>query len=175
MKKRVNHSNFVPDYMAKSLMDVDFKALKKRGIRFIAFDADSTLVQIRGRALSAETKAFLQKQRSMFEGWCIASNRITNDLIPLGESMDAQVIRATPLVRKPRRKFFDQVIRLFGGKPGEIAMIGDKLFADIWGANRSGMVTVWVERIGPDLPWDRLFRTRSRERRILKRYVKNDR
>jgi predicted HAD superfamily phosphohydrolase YqeG len=117
----------------------------------------------------------LQKQRHLFKGWCIASNRITNDLEPLGRSMDAPVLRAHGMVRKPRLKFFDQVINLFDAKPAEIAMIGDKLFADIWGAKRAGMVTVWVEHIGPDLPWDRLLRTRSRERKILKKYLEHDR
>lgn len=172
MDKQVNTSNFVPDYMAKSLLDVDFKALQKRGIRFVAFDADSTLVNFRATSLSAETKAFLQKQRPLFEDWCIASNRLTNDLLPLAESIDAQVVRAGLTVRKPRLKFFDQVIKLFGAKPGEIAMVGDKLFADIWGANRAGMVTVWVERLGTDSPWDRLFATRALERKILQRYSK---
>lgn len=172
LRKEVNTSYFVPDYMARSLKDVDFAELRSQGIRFIAFDADSTLVAFRGRALSQDTKEFLLQQRQLFDDWCIASNRITNDLLPLGQSIDAQVIRATWTVRKPQRRFFDQVIRHFGGRPAEIAMIGDKLFADMWGANRAGLVTVWVEKVGPDNPLDQLFQTRRIEHWILKRYQK---
>jgi len=172
LKRDSKTPKFVPDYMATSLLSVDFKELKKRGVRFIAFDADSTLVDFRGKALLPETKLFLQEQRKLFESWCIASNRITNDLLPLAESMDAQIVQATIFVRKPQRKFFDWVIRHFGAQPQEIAMIGDKLLADMYGAKKSGLITVWVEKIGQDSPWDRLIRLRSLERRLLKKFLK---
>lgn len=175
MERQVNTSLFVPDYMARSLLTVDFKLLKEKGIRYVAFDADSTLVPFRGTVLSDETKEFLMRQRPLFDKWCIASNRLQNDLVQLAESMDAQVIRATLLNRKPQLRFFKQVIDFFDAPPEQIAMIGDKLFADIWGAKRAGMTTVWVEKVGPDSPWDRLFRTREREWRVLKKYAEHDR
>lgn len=169
--KRDSHTpRFVPDYLARSVEDVDFRRLAKDGVRYIAFDADSTLVNFRGRELTPQTKLFLQKQRKLFDKWCIASNRITNDLLPLAESMDAQVVRATLFTRKPSRRFFDRVLLLFGGKPGQIAMIGDKLIADIWGAKRSGMVTVWVEKIGNDNPLDWVFRVRQIEKFLMRAY-----
>ncbi|MES2971159.1 MAG: HAD hydrolase-like protein [Patescibacteria group bacterium] len=161
---------FVPDYLARSVEAVDFKQLADQGIRYIAFDADSTLVNFRGRELSPSTKLFLQKQRKLFDKWCIASNRITNDLLPLAESMDAQVIRASLWTRKPSRRFFNTVLTFFGGKPQEIAMIGDKLIADIWGAKRAGMVTIWVEKIGQDNPLDWIFRVRQIEKWLMRAY-----
>lgn len=163
--------SFVPDFMAKSLLDIDFAVLKKRGVKFIAFDADSTLVPFRTRVLPSETKLFLAQNRNLFDNWIIASNSITNDLLPLAESMDAQVIRASLFIRKPQKRFFKQVIRHFGCEPHEIAMVGDKLFADMWGAKRSGLTTVWVEKIGPDSPWDTLFRLRQNERKFIKKYL----
>lgn len=171
LKKEKHTPTFVPDYMAGSLLEVDFEALKKQGVKFIAFDADSTLVPWRGTVLSKEVKLFLHSKRKLFEDWCIASNRITNDLLPLGQSMDAAVVRATLFTRKPHRRFFKQVLRHFGAKPQEVAMIGDKLIADMYGAKRMGLVTVWVERIGKDGLLDRLFGVRKWEERLMKRYV----
>jgi uncharacterized protein len=171
LQRDISTPQFVPDYMATSLLSVNFKELKKIGVKHVAFDADSTLVHFRGRELSGETKKFLQQQRSMFDGWVIASNRVTNDLLPLAESMDAQVIRATLFTRKPQRRFFDQVIRHFGSHPHQIAMIGDKVIADVWGAKRAGLATVWVEKIGPDSPWDRIVRLRYWEKRLLKKFI----
>lgn len=170
LKKEQRTPHFVADYLAKSIEDIDFKQLAQQGIHYIAFDADSTLVNFRGRELPVSTKLFLQKQRSLFTSWCIASNRITNDLLPLAKSMDAQVIRATLLTRKPSRRFFDRVILLCGGKPSQIAMIGDKLIADIWGAKRAGMITIWVEKIGRDNPIDWAFRVRQIEKWLMKAY-----
>src|SRR5688572_7991687 len=107
LDKKPGTPRFVPDYMATSLLDVDFELLKKRGIKYVAFDADSTLVPSRGKLLDAKTEAFLKKYRPMFKDWCIASNRITNDLVLLAKSMDAQVIQATVIIRKPQRRFFN--------------------------------------------------------------------
>ncbi len=146
--------------------------LKEHGVRYIAFDADSTLVPFRGKVISSQTKRLLQTKRSLFDAWCIASNRITNDLLPLGESIDAQVLRATLIKRKPQRRYFDRVLRHFGAKPYEVAMVGDKLIADMWGAKRAGMVTVWVEKIGKDSIWDRFFGVRRWEKRLMKSYEK---
>ena len=162
---------FVPDYMAKSLLDVDFDMLRKDGVKYIAFDADSTLVHYGAKALTPQTKTFLQQNRSKFENWCIASNRIANNLLPLAESMDAQVIRASLFTRKPSRRFFNWVIRHFGAKPHEIAMIGDKLIADVYGGKRSGLVTVWVERIGRDSRHDTVLLVRHFEKYLMRRYI----
>jgi uncharacterized protein len=162
---------FVPDFIATSLLDVDFAALKKMGVQYIAFDADSTLVSYRGKALSPEVKKFLRQNRKLFKKWCIASNRITNDLLPLAENMDAQVIQATLFTRKPSRRFFDRVIRHFGGKPQKIAMVGDKLIADMYGGKRAGLMTVWVERIGKDSRHDQLLGVRKFEKRLMRRYL----
>ncbi|MCA1806758.1 MAG: hypothetical protein LC687_02680, partial [Actinobacteria bacterium] len=84
--------DFVPDFMATSVIDVDFKALKKRGVRFVALDADSTLVRYRGVKLNQDTKKHLLHQKKHIEAWCIASNRIINTLAPLSTSLDAHVI-----------------------------------------------------------------------------------
>ncbi len=166
--------NFVPDYMATSVADVDFKTLKKRGVRFIALDADSTLVRYRGVKLNADTKKHLLKQKKYIEAWCIASNRITNTLAPLSDNLNAPVIPSSAFVRKPKQRYFKRVIDFFSAEPHEIAMVGDKLVADVWGANRAGMVTVWVEHFGKDGLHDRALRVRSWEKLLMRKYGDDD-
>jgi HAD superfamily phosphatase (TIGR01668 family) len=174
LKKKQGTPRFVPDYMATSLLDVDFELLKAKGVKFVAFDADSTLVPSRGKLLDAKTEAFLKRYRPMFSDWCIASNRITNDLLPLAKSIDAHVIQATLRTRKPQKRFFRWVLNFFKSeKPQEIAMIGDKLIADMFGGKRAGMTTVWVEKIGRDNPWDILIQVRRWEKQLMKAYTKD--
>ena len=173
--KALEHNNdtslYVPHYRARSLQDVDFNLLAGKGVKYIAFDADSTLVPYRGKTISEETRHYLMSIRPLFQGWCIASNRITNDLGPMPESINAHVIRARGTVRKPQTKFFKRVTDYFkDADPQQIVMIGDKLLADIYGANRAGFITVWVEHLGQDGPLDRLFFVREMEKRILERY-----
>lgn len=170
LKRQVNTPSFVPDFMAGSVSDIDFGLLKQRGIEYVAFDADSTLVPFRGTVISDDLALFLKKQRGLFKDWCIATNRPIDNLGPLGTTIAAKIIRPQGLRRKPQRVFFERVTRHFQAEPGKIAMIGDKLIADIWGAKRAGLLTVWVERIGPDSPWDKLFQTRRLEKRLMKRF-----
>jgi HAD superfamily phosphatase (TIGR01668 family) len=173
LERKASTPRFVPDFMADSLLDVDFELLAKRGVKYVAFDADSTLVPSRGKLLDSETEAFLKKHRALFTDWCIASNRITNDLLPLAKAMDAHVIQATLIIRKPQRRFFGWVLRFFKtSKPAEVAMVGDKLIADMFGAKRAGMTTVWVEKIGRDNPWDVLLQVRRWEKQLMKAYTK---
>lgn len=176
LQKKHGTPRFVPDYMATSLLDVDFELLKSKGVQYIAFDADSTLVPSRGKLIDTKTEEFLKKYRPMFTDWCIASNRITNDLLPLAKSIDAQVIQATLRTRKPQKRFFNWVLNFFNpSKPEQIAMIGDKLIADMFGGKRAGMTTVWVEKIGRDNPWDILIQVRRWEKQLMKAYAKDGR
>jgi HAD superfamily phosphatase (TIGR01668 family) len=174
LQREATTPRFVPDFMAQSVTDVDFTVLKRMGIEYIAFDADSTLVNYRGKVLSQESREYLRQNRVLFKGWCIASNRVTNDLQPLADSIDAKVIRATLVTRKPNPRFFARVVRLFNAKPQKIAMIGDKLIADMFGAKRAGFVTVWVQYIGPDSTHDRLLGVRRLERYLMKHYAADE-
>lgn len=163
---------YVPDYLATAVTDIDFERLARDGVKYVAFDADSTLVDYRGVEIAPATLKHLIKYRPLFKGWCIASNRITNDLLPLANSIDAGVVQATWWTRKPSRRFFSRVLRYFKAQPAEVVMIGDKLVADIYGANRSGLKTVWVEHLGRDSLFDRLIHLRKIEKRVLKRFRK---
>lgn len=164
---------FVPDYMATSVESMNFEKLRKTGIKYIAFDADSTLVHFAKNDLTPETKRIFRKHRSDFTEWCLASNRLAGSLTDLSEQLDMKVVAATLFTRKPSRKYFRKLISHFNAKPSEIAMVGDKLIADMFGAKRMGLTTVWVERIGPDSIFDKLLGTRRKETKLIKDYLKH--
>lgn len=172
LHRDVNTPYFVPDFMAKSILDIDFNLLAKSGVEYIAFDVDSTLVPFRGVEIDKKTRDYLLANKRRFKKWCIATNRITNDLDGLSESLGLEVIQAGLLVRKPSKKFFARVVKFFGAEPSKIAMVGDKLRADIYGGKRAGMVTVWVEHLGKDNVFDRLIGLRRIERKFLREYDK---
>jgi HAD superfamily phosphatase (TIGR01668 family) len=171
LHRKVDTPLFVPDYLAKNLADIDFQELKKRGIKYIAFDADSTLVNFAGTKLTDDAADFLNKQKPLFKSWVIASNRVINNLDELGASFGADVIRAHGFIRKPNRRFFARVINYFDAPAETIAMVGDKLIADMFGAKRVGMTTIWVEHLGKDNIIDRLNRVRQTEAKLMADYM----
>jgi HAD superfamily hydrolase (TIGR01549 family) len=49
-------------------------------------------------------------------------------------------------IRKPHSRIFELAIGMFGLSTDEVAMVGDTLGADILGANRMGIYSIWVTR-----------------------------
>jgi len=55
--------------------------------------------------------------------------------------------------RKPHQRIFETALDYLNIPPEEIAMVGDTLDADILGANRMGMYSIWITR-RVDIPTD---------------------
>jgi HAD superfamily phosphatase (TIGR01668 family) len=49
-------------------------------------------------------------------------------------------------IRKPDSRIFELAIQMFGLSADEVVMVGDTLGADILGANRMGIYSIWVTR-----------------------------
>ncbi|MFN2146180.1 MAG: HAD family hydrolase [Anaerolineales bacterium] len=49
-------------------------------------------------------------------------------------------------IRKPDSRIFELAINMFGLEPDEVAMVGDTLGADILGANKMGIYSIWITR-----------------------------
>lgn len=56
--------------------------------------------------------------------------------------------------RKPNPKIFEQALGFWNAKPEQAVMVGDTVSADIAGANRMGIASVWIRRRG-DVPENR--------------------
>lgn len=58
--------------------------------------------------------------------------------------------------RKPHPRIFQLALEKLNAKPGEVAMVGDTLNADILGANQAGMYSIWIKRRTTTMPEDTL-------------------
>lgn len=169
---------FVPDFTADNILDVDFKALKKLGVKHLLIDLDLTLRKKMTRKLEPATIAFLTDTMKLykFESVNIASNNML-DLSGYASSIQAKVFqpywKGSWIVRKPNKQFFGRILDTLGAKPSECVMIGDKLRGDVYGGNVSGLFTVLVKPRGSDYWYDRILFTRFRERRLMQRFLKN--
>lgn len=164
-------TGLIPDYFAESILDIDFAELERQGIRKIAVDVDQTLANHRGIEVTPEIADYLNAQVSsgMIDEIIIASNSL-RDLSTFSNRLNAKIVLASTRVRKPRRKYFEQVCRVAACEPEEIAMIGDRIFTDILGGNRVGMMTILVSPWGPDVLPERLLLRRFWGRRYLARH-----
>lgn len=67
---------------------------------------------------------------------------------------DKVIISDTLGVRKPHEQLFEDAMTHFDATPADSLHIGDTALADIWGAGRLGIRTVWINRKGEDFPHD---------------------
>ncbi len=168
------HPNYIPDYMAASVRSISYKHLWEQGVRCIAFDADSTLVAHGGIELNAETIQYLrdEREKGYIADIIIATNRKKRNLDALAQALSAKaVIHGHGIVRKPSQAFYSDLIQQSGYKPEQIAMVGDKLLQDVFGANRAGLVSILVEPLGPPAWFDALLLHRWRQERITKNFT----
>jgi uncharacterized protein len=164
---------WVPDYYIDSIFDLNLVQLSEQGIRFVALDADSTLVPFREKNLENNVGEHILSQAKAVEGICVASNRII-DLSKISGFLKADVVQATLFKRKPMARFYRDVVKVFDAKPSEIAMVGDNLLSDIWGANRHGLVTVWLRnRTGVSLTTDKYWPSKALQRNLVSKYFLN--
>ena len=173
-RRRQRHSKshgFVPDYFATSVQSIDYDELQRQGVRYIAFDVDQTLTHNRAVVLDATVAELLNSKvrDGVISGIFIASNSRRN-LDEIAQNVNAGRVRATRLIRKPGRRYYQRLLAQAKCAPHEVAMIGDRLFTDVLGGNRAGLVTVMVDPNGPDMWIDRLTRMRTLEKRYLKRH-----
>lgn len=162
---------YLPDQTAGTIKDIDFARLARAGINCVALDVDSTLVRPGAVEIDQATIDYLnqQQQDGNIHKICIASNRLRRNLEPLAASIGAELFYPHKGTRKPKKRYFDRLLRSLNCRPEQAVMIGDKVVRDIFGANRAGMSTILVDPLGPDLLWDRLVLRRWRDRRLLKR------
>jgi len=153
-----------PDQQLDSAAQLRPEALRARGIRGIIFDLDSTLGPWGFTRLPPELPSFLNQLEQQGLSLAFLSNHSGRGRQALRESLGGRplIFRAG----KPRPSGFLRLLKLLGLPAAQVAMVGDQLFTDIWGAKRLGLWAILVPSLAPARePWP------MRPRRWLERAV----
>lgn len=134
---------FYPTEYAGSVYEIDFEALYQSGMRGILFDIDNTLVP-HGKPADARAIALMRRIKEIGFQTCLISNNGRNRVQAFAEQVDTTYIFGA---LKPRRKNYRKAMEAMGTDMGNTIFIGDQLFTDIWGANRTGIPSILVEPI----------------------------
>ena len=135
---------FIPDIYKKSIYDIDYKKLKKQGIKCLLFDLDNTLIPVNENVPTKRVKelfAVLEKDFKVI----IISNSGKQRLIPFKDGLNVDVASSS---HKPFKKKYLKIMDIYKYKYHEIAAIGDQLLTDILGANRVGITSILINPIG---------------------------
>lgn len=133
----------VPHWHFPSVFEVDLDKLKSLGIKGIVLDLDNTIVPGKKSQVPPEVQAWIDKAKEKGFRLCIFSNTLKmRRLWKLSREMGIPYVRGR---FKPRRGGLMKALNFMGLEPRESVIIGDRLFTDIWGGNRTGMWTILVD------------------------------
>lgn len=159
---------FVPDLFYQNVYSIDYKKLKKMGIKCLIFDLDNTISSYEVNEPDKKIKELFYNLAKDFK-IILLSNNTKNRVRPFKEKLN---VDSSYKSGKPFKKKYQKVLDLYGYKDTEIACIGDQLLTDVLGANKMGFTSILVNPISPNEP----FRTKINrffERKIIKKLKNN--
>lgn len=134
---------FIPDIYAQSIYKINYKKLKRNGIKCLLFDLDNTLVPYKTKNPDKNVKELFACLKDNFKV-IIISNSGKNRLRPFKEQLNVDVAFSS---KKPLKKKYRKILKMYKFKESEVAAIGDQLLTDILGANKMGLTSILVNRI----------------------------
>lgn len=134
-------SHLTPKETYRKISDISLDYLiDDVNIKGLIFDFDGTLFQ--HKRISVETLNFLKKAKERGLKISVVSNNIhvSNTILKT-----INITTTKKFACKPLKKPFLDMAKRMKLTPDKIAVIGNNRFSDIWGANRAGMYSIYIQ------------------------------
>ena len=138
-----------PDRRMESVALLTPGALAEGKIRGLIFDIDNTLVP-HGEPADEETVRYFAALHAAGIRTAFVSNNHAPRVAPFAEAAESPFVCDAG---KPSRKGFCEALRLMGTAAEETLSVGDQIFTDVWGANRSGIRSILVRPVSRKEPF----------------------
>lgn len=136
---------FYPDEYYDSTYVIDFEAYYEKGYRGIIFDIDNTLVP-HGAAADDRSIALFERLRAIGFETLLLSNNKKERVDMFNEKINTHTIFKAG---KPSPKNYIAGMELMGTDRDTTMFVGDQLFTDVWGAKKTGILSVLVKPMNP--------------------------
>lgn len=136
---------FYPTECADSTYQIPFADWYERGYRGVIFDIDNTLVPHDAPA-TEEAVLLFDNLRSMGFDTCLTSNNKEPRVASFANAVGSKYIYKAG---KPGRGGYLKAMEKMGTNAYNTLFVGDQLFTDVYGANRTGIPTILVKPIHP--------------------------
>ena len=135
---------FYPGEYLDSTYLINFEKLYIDGYRGLIFDIDNTLVE-HGVAADQRAIDLFVKLRKIGFHTCLISNNQEPRVKPFADKVKTMFVSNA---HKPSTVNYIKAMELMKTDKKNTVFIGDQLFTDVWGANRTGIRTILVKPIG---------------------------
>lgn len=135
---------YVPNIYQKSIFKIDYKKLKKKGIKYLIFDLDNTIALVDEKKTPKKTKALFDKLKTDFIVLIISNNTKKR----VKEYSDQLEVPFISMAMKPLTKGLVQIKKKYQCQKEEMCMIGDQIMTDVLSGNLYKIDTVLVDPLG---------------------------
>ncbi|MFW5998194.1 MAG: YqeG family HAD IIIA-type phosphatase [bacterium] len=137
-----------PDEYYQNIFDINLSRLKKEGIKGIICDIDNTIVPYKKKIINEKIKEWFVETRQKNLKVCLLSNGLNNRIKYFSKKMDLPAVESAGF--KPGKKVYEKAVNILNLNKKEIVVIGDQIFTDVLGGNRTGLKTILVNPISKD-------------------------
>lgn len=138
-----------PDYEYKSAYEIDYEALKNKGIKGLIFDIDNTLVAHDAPSNEASDKLIRRLKEMEFELFILSNN----DEERVQKFVKTETVDYIYKAGKPAGRNYEAALNKMGLTKSEVAAIGDQLLTDCLGAKNYGITFIKVGIIDKKEPF----------------------
>lgn len=136
---------FYPKEYVDSAYVIDFDSFAGKGYRGVIFDIDNTLVP-HGAPADERAKSLFAHLKELGMSACLLSNNKEPRVAMFNKEIQVFTISKGG---KPNPKGYQKAMELMGTDLETTLFVGDQLFTDVWGANRTGIYSILVKPIHP--------------------------
>ena len=157
-----------PDLYLDSVKKINATLLKKNNIEGLILDVDNTLIDYDRNLVSGADKWCDELKNEGIKCVILSNSNKRDKVSTVAKSLDIDYIM---FAKKPLKSGFKKALNNLNLEPEKVAVVGDQLFTDVWGAKRMKMFSILVKQVGPkDLIITKI--KRPIENMMIKQYLK---
>lgn len=157
-----------PRLYLNNVKEITIDLLKKHNIKGLILDIDNTLIDFDKKMLEG-TEEWCNNLKTNEIKMCILSN--TNKHYKVKKVAEELNLEYIYFAHKPNKKGFRQAKQILKLNEENIAVVGDQIFTDVLGGNRSNMFTILTKPIDSRDIWLTRLK-RPFEKVVIKKYLK---
>ncbi len=134
--------NLYPKIYLNNVQEITYEMLEQNNIEGFILDVDNTLIDYY-KNMPEGIPNWCNKLKEKGICFCIASNSNKKEKVKtVAKKLEIPYIY---FAKKPLKMGLKKAASIMGLEPAKVAVVGDQIFTDVLGANRSGMFSILVE------------------------------
>lgn len=158
-----------PKLYCKKVTDITTEFLKQNNIKALMLDVDNTLLDFDLKVVEGLEEWYGRLKKENIKCIILSNTNKLEKIKIISELLDIPYVM---FATKPFKRGFKKAQKILGIDSKNIGVVGDQIFTDIIGANRSKMFPILVQPIAKKDLWMTRIK-RPLEELVIRKYLKS--